>query len=224
MLILNLLQIGKSIPLPDATPGRRRNVARLRAMGGDPTCILPDFNSSMLTIWEELWHSMPQSGKVSVTVNSLLQNYKECCRTQRKRPRDSTKSPAALLPVSFAQVKDWLLKQQKALSEPLQTGAVNEEAREVVADFNCSLAEQPASTAALLETPAHPASPVVPPAVMSLGPEQVTDSVTAEERAKEQARKKAEKPEDTASQKEEDHSTRAGGATEASVNSPARVR
>jgi hypothetical protein len=71
---------------------------------------------------------------------------------------------------------------------------VNEEAREVVTDLNRSLAEQPTSTAALLEQPARPASPVVPPAVMSLGPEQVTDSVRAEERAEERARKKAEKP------------------------------
>ena len=193
----------KSIPLPDATPGRRRNVARLRAMGGDPTCVPPDFNSSMLTIWEELWHSMPRSGKVSVTVNTLLQNYKERCRTERKRPRDSSESPAALLPVSFAQAKDWLLKQQKALSEPLQTGAVNEEAREVVADLNRSLAEQPPSTAALLEQPARPASPVVPPAVISLGPEQVTDSVRAEEHAEERARKKAERAEERAHKKAE---------------------
>ena len=35
-------------------------------------------------LWEELWHSMPQSGRVSITVNSLLQNYKECCRAERK--------------------------------------------------------------------------------------------------------------------------------------------
>lgn len=38
----------KSVPLPDATSGRQRNVSRLRAMGGDPTCVPPDFNSSML--------------------------------------------------------------------------------------------------------------------------------------------------------------------------------
>lgn len=184
----------KSVPLPDATPGRRRNVARLRAMGGDPTCVPPDFNRSMLAIWEELWHSMPRSGRVSVLVSNLLQSYKERCRAERKRPRDSTESPAALLPVSYAQAKDWLLKQQKAQSEPLQTGAVNEEAREVVADLNRSLAEQPASTAALLEQPARPASPVVPPAAMSLGPEQVTDQVRAEERAEVRGRKMAEKP------------------------------
>ena len=55
---------------------------------------------------------MPQSGKISTKVNSLLQRYKERCRTERKRPRHSSESPAALLPVSFAQAKDWLLKQQ----------------------------------------------------------------------------------------------------------------
>ena len=154
------------------------------------TCVLweetprvpPNFKSSML---EELWHSMPQSGRVSVTVNSLLQRYKEHCRAERKRLRHSAESPPALLPVSFAQAKDWLLKQTQ--SEALQTGAVNEDAREVVADLNRSLAEQPASTAALLEQPAHPASPVVPPPVMSLGPEPVTDQVRAEERARRQA-------------------------------------
>ena len=60
----------RNIPLPDTSPGRRCNVAHLRAMGEDPTCIPPDFNSSMLAVWEELWQSMPQSGKISVTVNN----------------------------------------------------------------------------------------------------------------------------------------------------------
>lgn len=54
-----------------------------------PTCVLweetprvpPD---CMLAIWEELWDSMLQSGRVSVTVNSLLQNYKERCRDEKK--------------------------------------------------------------------------------------------------------------------------------------------
>ena len=179
----------RSAPLPDTTPGRRRNVARLRAMGGDPTCVPPDFNSSMLAIWEELWNSMPQSGKVSITVHSLLQQYKERCRVERKRPHQSSASPPALLPVSFALAKDWLLRQQKAQSKALQTGAVNEEAREVVADLSHSLAEQPASTAALLEQPARLASPVVPPPEMSLGPEPVTDQERAEERAEERARR-----------------------------------
>jgi len=179
----------RSVPLPGATPGRRRNVSRLRALGGDPTCVPPNFNSTMLAVWEELWHSMPQSGRVSVTVNALLQHYKEPCRAERKRQRDSSESPPALLPVSFALAKDWLLKQQKAQSEALQTGAVNEDAREVVADLNRALAEQPTSTAALLEQPVRPASPVVPPPVMSLGPEPVTDQVRAEERAEQQARR-----------------------------------
>ena len=99
----------KSVPLPDAT---RRNVSRLRATGGDPTCVPPDFNSTMLAVWEELWHAMPQSGGVSVTVKSLLQQYKERCTAERKRPRQA-ESPAPLLPVSFALAKDWL-KQQKS--------------------------------------------------------------------------------------------------------------
>ena len=160
-------------------------------MGGDPTCVPLGFNSSMLAIWEELWHSMPQSGRVSITVNNLLQRYKERCRAERKRPRHSADGPPALLPVSFAQAKDWLLRQQKAQFEALQTSAVNEE---VVADLNRSLAEQPASTAALLEQPARPASPVVPPLVMSPGPEPVTDHVRAEECAEERARRQAEEP------------------------------
>ena len=182
----------RNVPLPDVSPGRWRNISRLRAMGGDPTCVPPDFNSSMLAIWEELWHSMPQSGRVSVTVNSLLQRYKEHCRAERKRLQHSGDSPPALLPISFAQAKDWLLRQQKAQSEALQTGVVNEDAREVVTDLNHSLAEQPASTATLQEQPARPASPVVPRPVMSLGPEPVTDCVRAEERAEERARKQAE--------------------------------
>ena len=128
-----------------------------------PTCIPPDFNSSMLAIWEELWHSMPQSGWVSITVKSLLQTYKERYTAKRKRPRHSSESPAPLLPVSFSLVKDWLLKQQKAQSEALQTGTVNEDTQEVIGS----------------------ASPVVPPLVMSLGPERVTDCERAEEHAEE---------------------------------------
>ena len=179
----------KSAPLPlsDDTPGRRRNVSRLRAMGGDPTCVPPDFNSSMLAVWEQLWHSMPQSGRISVTVKSLLQQYKEHCTMERKRPRHSSESPPPLLPVSFALAKDWLLKQQKSQSEALQTGAVNKEAQEVIADLSLALAEQPASTAALLEQPARPASQVIPPPVMDLGPARVTDRERAEERAQERA-------------------------------------
>ena len=37
----------------------------------------PDFNTTIMAIWEELWHTIPQSGKVSVTVTDLLQRYKE---------------------------------------------------------------------------------------------------------------------------------------------------
>ena len=184
----------KSASIPDASPGRRRNISRLRAMGGDPTCVPPDFNSSMLAVWEELWHNMPQSGRVGVTVNTLLQRYKEHCSAERKQPRQPSEGPPSLLPVSYAQAKDWLLRQQKAQQEALQTGAVNEDAREVVADLSRSLSEQPASTAALLEQPARPASPVVPPPAMSLGPEPVTNETRAEERAEERAQRKANPP------------------------------
>jgi len=117
-------------------------------------CVPPDFNSSMLAVWEELWHAMPQSGRVSITAKTLLQQYKERCTAERKQPRHTSESPAPLLPVSFALAKDWLLKQQKAQSEALQTGAVNEEAQQVIADLSSSLAEQPVSTAVLLEQPA----------------------------------------------------------------------
>ena len=141
----------KSVPLSDATPGRRGTVAHLRAMGGDPTCVPLDFNSSMLGIWEELWHSMPQNGRVSITVNSNATRS-----VVKPRGSDHDTHLRALLPVSFAQAKDWLLRQQKAQSEALQTGAVNQDAREVIADLNRSLAEQPASTAALLEQPVRP--------------------------------------------------------------------
>lgn len=161
-------------------------------MGGDPTCVPPDFNRSMLAVWEELWQSMPQSGKVSATVYTLLQEYKKHCREERRRLQDSDSTPPALLPVSFAQAKDWLLRQQKARSQALQVGAVNEEAREVVRELQQSLAEQPASTAARLEQPARRASPVVPQPVMSLGPEPVTDQKRAEERAEQRAQRQAE--------------------------------
>ena len=136
---------------------------------------------------------MPQSSKVSATVNTLLQEYKKHCREERKRLQDSAETPPALLPVSFAQAKDWLLRQQKARSQALQVGAVNEEAREVVTELHESLVEQPASTAALPEQPARRASPVVPQPVMLLGPEPVTDQVRAEEQAEQRARRQAEK-------------------------------
>ena len=145
-------------------------------------------NNDMLAIWEDLWHSMPQSGKVSITVHELLKRYKERCTTERNKPRPSSVSPPALLPVSFAQAKDWLFRQQRAQSSALEFGAVNETARQVVADLNFSLAEQPPANAALLQQPARPASPVLIQPVLSLGPELVTDEVRAEER---QVQKKA---------------------------------
>ena len=72
-------------------------MARFRTMG-------PNFNDSMKAIWEELWESMPQSGKISVTVNKLLQQYKERCQAERKMKLDD-ENPPALLPVSFVQAK-----------------------------------------------------------------------------------------------------------------------
>jgi hypothetical protein len=54
---------------------------------------------------------------------------------------------------------------------PLESGAVNEQARGVVADLSRSLLDQPAPQAA----------PVVAPPILSLGPEAVDDQVRAEE-------------------------------------------
>ena len=73
----------------------------------------------------------PEWHRVSILVNNLLHSYKEHRRAKRKQPRD----PSSLAASSYVQAKDWSLKQQKAQwqSEPLQTSAVNEEAREVVA-------------------------------------------------------------------------------------------
>ncbi len=121
----------QNLPLPTVTPGRNRNVARFRSMGGDPNCVPPDFNATMKAIRVELWESMPKSGKVSVTVKDLIQRYKEICRVDRKKQKNSSESPLALLPVSFAQAKDWILRQQHAHSKAVEVGAVNEEARKV---------------------------------------------------------------------------------------------
>ena len=137
------------------------------------------FHHSMRAIWEELC----QVGLVSQS--TACYNNTESGVEPKGRAQEMSQGPPVLLPVSFSLAKDWLPKQQKAQSEALETGAVNEEAREVVANPNCSLAEQPASTAALLERPARPASPVVPPPVMSLGLEPVTDQVRAKEQAEE---------------------------------------
>lgn len=61
---------------------------------------------------------------VSATVKQLLQQYKEWCRAEQ----EEDECPLALLPVSFAQDKDWLLKQQRIHSEAIVAGAVNESA------------------------------------------------------------------------------------------------
>ena len=99
----------------------------------------------MLSVWEGLWHSMPQGGKTGTIVSNLLERYNEHCLAERRQPREANESPAALLPVSFAQAKDWLLKQQKHKSLALQMGAVNEDAREVVTELNRCLADHPPS-------------------------------------------------------------------------------
>ncbi len=90
-------------------------MARRRAIGGNSACVPPNFiqNQAMLSVWEDQWHAMPQTGKISVTVNKLLQQYREYCSVERVRSRHLLESPAALLPVSFAQAKDWLLNKQK---------------------------------------------------------------------------------------------------------------
>ena len=105
---------------PTTPKKNRRNVSRLRSIGGESACVPPNFNTTMLAIWEEIWHFMPQSGKVSATVGSMLQQYKQRCQLERALPRLPTQSPPALLPVSFAHAKDWLMKQQKVLSEPFK--------------------------------------------------------------------------------------------------------
>ena len=63
------------------------------------------------------------------------------------------------------------------------TGAINDDARDVVDDLNRSLAKQAPSTAQLLEQAARKASPVILPQSVSLGPVLVTDSVRTKERA-----------------------------------------
>ena len=128
----------------------------------------------MQAIWEGLWGAMPQSGKTGSTVRTLLAQSKERCRAARKRLHEA--SPLALLPVSLAQAKDKLLHQQLNLSESLESGAVNEEAQDVVADLDHPLNEQSASIATHLEQPAHPAAPVVPQPAISLSPEPVSET------------------------------------------------
>ena len=94
---------------------------------------------------------------------------------------------------------------------------MNEDAREIVADLNRSLAEQPASTTALLEQPAHPA---LPPA-MSLGLTLVTDKCEGRgthREASSEAERGASCQEKDSSTQEETHPTRAGGAKEESIS------
>lgn len=106
-------------------------------MGGDPVCVSPDFNTPMVTIWDELWESVPQSGSVNVvTIKQLLWQYKERCQAERKKQQDGDECPLALLPVSFALAKDWLWKKQRIHLQAIVAGAVNKSAREVVTELN----------------------------------------------------------------------------------------
>ena len=154
-------------------------------MGGDVTSVPPDFNVNMTGIWNELWQSMPQTGRPGVVVKQLMTQYKQRCEDERKKhEQDGDRCPLDLFPVSFAHAKDWLLKKQRAQSEALMAGAVNETAREVITELSQSLDEPSTSAASLLEQPARPASPVIPLPQLSLGPELVTDEARAEERRK----------------------------------------
>jgi hypothetical protein len=92
----------------------------------------------MQSIWEVLCEAMPQSGKFSVTVKLLLQQYKERCRAERSQ-HGQEESTLALLPVSFAQAKDWLLKQQRLHSQAIEAGTINKAAREAVAELSLHL-------------------------------------------------------------------------------------
>ena len=107
-------------------------------------------------------------------MKQLLQRYKKRCQDERQS-QEKDECPLALLPVSFAQAKDWLLRQQKIHSEAIVAGTVNEAAREVVTDLNRFLTEQPTSTALMLQQPPCPASPVIPT------PDPITEEVRKEE-------------------------------------------
>ena len=129
-------------------------------MGGDVTCVTPDFND---TILEQLYDTMPQSGKIGAVVHKFLQKYKEKCREEREKLRDTQES-TLLLPVC----KDLVAEQQKLSTQAIEMRTVNEEAREVVAELHQSLLDQPPSITALLHQPAQAATPVIPPAQLSL--------------------------------------------------------
>ena len=130
---------------------------------------------------------MPQTGQVSLTITNLLQKYKEWCAAERKK-RSHMQSRTPLLPVSFGQAKDWMLRQQRAQSIAIQEGIVNDSAREAVSELRQPLTQQPPFAAALLQQPPHTASPTIPPPNMSLGPDQVTSQEKAAEREEQHRR------------------------------------
>lgn len=66
----------QSSPLPNVTPARRSHVAHFHSRGGHSTCAPPDFNDSMLAMWEELWNAMPQTGRVNLTMKYLIMTLK----------------------------------------------------------------------------------------------------------------------------------------------------
>ena len=113
-----------------------------------------------------------------------------CISTRNDVQQRGSPVPVPLLPVSFGHAKDWILRQQRAQSRPIQEGIVNESAREVVSELNRSLAKQPPSAATLLQQPPRVASPVIPAPTMSLGPDQVTSQEKAAERQEQQSRKR----------------------------------
>ena len=92
------------------------------------------------------------------------------------------------------------MKQQRAQSEAVEAGAVNEEAREVISDLSHSLEERPPSILHLLEQPPSSASPIILPPQLSMGPEAVTEAVRSKERRKQKA--KAIQPVTEATQKQ----------------------
>ena len=98
---LQLLQDTGKILLSPVLYLKGVSVSRLCSMGGDVTCVTPDFND---TIWEQLYDTMPQSGKIGAVVHKFLQKYKEKCREEREKLRDTQES-TLLFPVSFAYAK-----------------------------------------------------------------------------------------------------------------------
>ena len=115
----------KTAPLPQVSPGRNSNVPRLRAMSGDPLCVPPNLIEEMEAVW--LWFSMPQRGSPSTLLKTLLEQYCEHSREMRKQRRPG-ETPPALLPVSFAQAKEWLLR-QRGESSAIAAGARNKVTR-----------------------------------------------------------------------------------------------